>query len=116
MQADRQHGLGAASQRVQLRDNARGRDGDPAPRQGDALIVGDDVDGVGDVVQIVERLAHAHEDDVGQAAVFPGRRPFLEVVAGDLDLGHDLGGGQVADQLLRAGVAEGAVQGAADLR
>ncbi|MNE09515.1 hypothetical protein D3C80_1021890 [compost metagenome] len=115
MQADRQHGRGAVAQGLQLRHDARGRDRDAAARQGDALIVRDDVDGVGDIVQIVERLAHAHEDDVGQAAVFLGRRPFLQVVAGHLDLGHDLGGGQVADQFLRAGVAEGAVQGAADL-
>ena len=73
------------------------------------------VDGVGDAVQIVERLAHAHEDDVGEPAVFLGGRPFAEVVAGHLHLGDDLGGGQVAHQGLGAGVAEGAVQRAADL-
>jgi hypothetical protein len=65
--------------------------------------------------EIVQRLAHAHEDDVGEPAVFLGRRPFAEVVAGHLHLGHDLGGGQVADQGLGAGVAEGAVERATHL-
>ena len=41
--------------------------------------------------------------------------PFAEVVAGDLHLGDDLGGGEVAHQRLGAGVAEGAVERAAHL-
>ena len=109
MQRDRQHGLGPLAQRLQLGNHAGGRDGDPPARDGDALVVGDDVDGRGHAVEVVERLAHAHEHDVGQPAVFLGRRPFAKVVARDLHLGHDLGGGQVADQGLGAGVAESAV-------
>ena len=44
-----------------------------------------------------------------------GRREVAEPVAGDQDLADDLLGGQVAHQLLRAGVAEGAGERAADL-
>ena len=65
--------------------------------------------------QIVERLAHAHEDDVGQPAVFLRARPLLQIVPGHLHLGDDLGRRQVAHQGLGAGVAEGAVQRAAHL-
>jgi len=43
------------------------------------------------------------------------RRPLAEVVAGDLRLSNDFGGGQIADQGLGPGVAEAAVEGAADL-
>ena len=41
--------------------------------------------------------------------------PFAQVVARDLHLGDDLGGGQVAHQGLGAGMAEGAVERAAHL-
>ena len=42
-------------------------------------------------------------------------RIVAEAVAGEQDLADDLFGGQVADELLRAGVAEGAGERAADL-
>ena len=100
---------------MQLRRDAGGGDGDPPPGNPQALVVGDDVQGVGDVVEVIERLAHAHEHDIGQLAPVRGRRPFAQVVPGDLHLGDDLAGGEVADQALGAGVAEGAVQRAADL-
>jgi len=88
---------------------------DPPPRDGDPLVVGDDVDSVGDAVEVVERLPHAHEDDIGEPTVLLGRGPFAELVPGHLDLGDDLGRGQVAHQGLGARVAEGAVQRAAHL-
>ena len=44
-----------------------------------------------------------------------GGRPLAEGIAGEHHLTHDLGRRQVADQLLRAGVAELAGQRAADL-
>ncbi len=66
-------------------------------------------------VEVVERLAHAHEDDVGEPAVLLGRGPFAELVPGHLDLSDDLGRRQVAHQGLGPGVAEGAVEGAAHL-
>ncbi len=115
MQRDGQHGLGLLAQGLEVGDHAGGRDGDPPARDGDALVVGQDVDGLGDVVQIVQRLAHAHEHDVRELALLARRGPLGEVVAGHLDLGHDLGRRQVAHQGLGPGVAEGAVQGAAHL-
>jgi len=42
-------------------------------------------------------------------------RPFVQVVARHHHLADDFRRGEVADQLLRAGVAEGAGEGAADL-
>ena len=45
-----------------------------------------------------------------------GRRPFAERVARHHHLADDLGRGEVAHQALRAGMAERAGQGAADLR
>jgi hypothetical protein len=42
-------------------------------------------------------------------------RPFAEPVARDHDLIDDLGGGEIAHEPLGAGVAEGAVERAADL-
>src|SRR4029450_4994361 len=41
--------------------------------------------------------------------------PFAEAVAGDQDLADDLAGGEIAHQLLGAGVTEAAGQGTADL-
>src|SRR3546814_1455600 len=78
-----------------------------------------DGDGCGSVLVVVERLAHAHEHDVGDLAAF-GRRsaivpgPLAEVVAGHHDLAHDLGRGEIAHQALGAGMAELAGEGAAD--
>ena len=111
VQADRQHGAGAGAQFGDFGGDAGGADGDAAAADRDAVAIGDDVDRVGDGVQIIERLAHAHEDDVGELAVAIVQRsvgggPFGQAVARDQDLGDDFSGGQVADQLLGAGMAE----------
>ena len=119
----------SAPSRSHLRHDARGRDGDAPPRQRQAVAVGEDADRVDDVVEVVERLAHAHEDDVRDEALALGRqqalraralrerlaRPVAEPVAGDDRLRRDLLRRQVAHEPLRAGVAEGAGQRAADL-
>ena len=77
--------------------------------------IADRIDRFRDIVQIVERFTHAHEHDIGQAPVFHTARPFLNRVAGNNDLAHNFLGGQIAHQLLRAGMTEGAIQRAADL-
>ena len=79
------------------------------------MSVTDRIDRFSDIVQIVERLAHAHEDNIGEPAVLHTARPFLDLVARDHDLRHDLLRGQIADKLLRAGMTEGAIQRAAHL-
>ena len=78
-----------------------------------------------DIIEIIERLAHAHEHDVRDfalgvrdAVAVRGRGctgPIANAVAGDEDLADDLGGCQVAHEPLRSGMAEGAGERAADL-
>ena len=61
-------------------------------------------------VEVGQRLAHAHDDDV--------RQPFLgrQQVAGVDQLFEDLAGRQVADDAVEAAGAEDAAHAAADLR
>ena len=106
--------LGAAA--LDHRHHARGRERDLAPRDRQPLVVHDDLQRLRDVVVIVERLAHAHQHDVGELPVVLGRRPFAERVARQHHLADDLGGVEIAHQALRAGVAEVAGERAADLR
>ena len=115
MERDGEHGIGALAQFLELRGDTGGGDGDTAPADGNAVAVANRVDGGRHVVEIVERLAHAHEDDIGEAAVFGRGRPFAECVAGDHDLRGDLLRGEIAHEGLCAGMAEGAVERAADL-
>ena len=109
-----------------LGNDAGGRDGDAPLRDGEPVAVGQDGDRVAHRFEIVERLAHAHEDDVRHRAhaLALGREPvgrsnpagkIAEPVAGDEHLPDDLGGGQIAHQRHRAGMAKRAVEGAADL-
>ena len=67
----------------------------------------------GDILVIVERLAHSHQDDVGHLPVVLRGGPFAERIACDHDLRDDFLGRQIAHQPLSAGVAEGAGQSAA---
>ena len=83
----------------------------------DALAVHDDLHRLGDVLVIVQRLAHAHQHDGGEQ---PRRlalraRPFAIGIARGHELADDLRRAEVAHQRLRAGMAEPAGQGAADL-
>ena len=97
------------------RHDAGGREGQLAARNGDAVAVGQNTGGAGDVVVVVERLAHAHQDDVGDLPVEPGRGPVAQRIPRQHQLPDDLAGVQVAHPGLGAGVAEAAVERAADL-
>ena len=82
-------------------------------------------DSIAHAVEIIERLAHAHENDVrDEAPAIVGNesavrcraiREIAKPVARHHHLGDDLLGLEVAHQALRAGMAEGAGQRAADL-
>ena len=90
----------------------------------DALAVRDDQQRVAHGVEIIERLAHAHHHDIGDAAL-AGRhhavgrpvaaRPIAQAVARHHHLADDFAGGEIAHQALRAGVTECAGERAADL-
>ena len=96
-----------------------GRQRDAAAGNADAFIVGDDQQRVAHRLEIIQRLAHAHHHHIGDEAA-AGRGfavgPVVEAVARHHDLADDFARGEVAHQPLRAGVAERAVQRAADLR
>jgi hypothetical protein len=123
MERDRQHGADLVACPDDLGHHARGRQRDAPPRQRQPFAVGDDLHRRLDVVEIVERLAHAHEHHVGDVAPADGRSrsggerlgPLAQPVAGDEHLAHDLARRQVAHQLLGAGMAEAAGERAADL-
>ena len=73
------------------------------------------------VVKVMQRLAHAHKDDVG-GALAPGAAgrvalgQLSEQAVGQVHLADDLAGGQVATKAQLGRRAEVAVDGAADLR
>ena len=112
VQADRQREL--RRERRQAPDaghDARGRDDDVPRPQAEPARVGQDGHGLQDAVEVQERLAHAHEDDVRQAAAAVGG----EAAGGVADLVDDLGRLEVAPEAQLAGGAEGAADGAAGL-
>jgi len=85
-----------------------------ATRDIEAEVVHQHADGGDDIAEIGERLAHAHQHHVGDAAL--ATRLETEFTVGEPDLADDLGGGEVAvEALLRRG-AERAVEHAAHLR
>ena len=81
----------------------------PRP-QSEAPRVVQRVDRLQDPVEIEERLAHPHEDDVGQALPVRG-----QAARGVADLVDDLGGLEVAGEAQLAGRAERAADGTAGL-
>lgn len=106
------------------RHDAGGGEGDAALGECKTVAIRKQEQRVADIVVIVERLALAHHDDVGDEAAFGGNNravrrvavgEIAEPVTGDQQLRDDFLGGKVAHQLLRAGVAEGTGERAADL-
>ncbi len=125
MERDGEHRPHLAAQPLDLRHHARRGDRDPPLAEAEAVAIGQDLDGFRHRIEGIERLAHAHEDDVcdepvafrGQAgadrAVTAGI--VAQPVARHQHLRDDLGGGEVAHEALRARVAEGTVERAAHL-
>src|SRR6478672_1229861 len=117
----RKHAADLGAGASDVRHDARGRERDPAFGDGDSLAVRRDQERVAHRLEIVERLAHAHHDDVGDetlaALTHPltdsGRRngnlasrtrrsqPIIEAIARDHDLPHDFAGRKVAHEALR---------------
>ena len=97
-----------------LGHEATGRNGDAACAEAEAPVGVDDgehdLDGRDDVVQVVQRLAHAHHDDVSD--LFPGP---ANIPPDSHDLIDNLGRGQIAGQFEGAGQAELAGHGTTDL-
>jgi hypothetical protein len=121
------HGHGRVhvlAQPVDERHQPRSRHGDLALGQAEAVVVEQDLQRRQHLAVVGQGLAHAHEHHVGDDAVILGKivtgrqaaRGPAERLRREPDLRHDLGGGQVAREPLRAGRAERAVHGAADLR
>ena len=115
MERDRQADAELGSAARHHGHDAGRRQRDLALGEAQSLRVHDDGQRLGQVVVVVERLAHAHEHDVGHVGPVARHRPHIESVVGEHDLADDFGGREVADQGLGAGVAEPAGQGAADL-
>src|SRR5665811_843897 len=97
-----------------LRHDAGGRQRDAALGHREAFAIGGNGAGVAHVLEIVERLAHAHEHDIGDLAFAAGKprrvfgdgaRPIADTVAGQHDLSDDLVRREIAHEPLRAGVA-----------
>ena len=76
-----------------------------------------DLQRLGDILIIIERLTHAHDDDVGKMArrAILGAWPFTIGIARRDELADDFRRSQIAHQGLRAGVAKAAGQRAANL-
>ncbi len=90
MKRDREHRAGLGAEPFDLRHDAGGRDGDPPLRDRQPVAIGKHADRVAHIVEIIERLAHAHEDDVRDrrarrrcgnspsvGGVSPGKSPSL---------------------------------------
>ncbi len=91
-------------------------------REAKAIAVGDNMQRVAHRLEIVQRLAHAHHDDVGDEPLLRigaggrgGTLPVGKPIARQHHLTDDLARRQIAHQALRAGMAERAIQRAADL-
>ncbi len=89
------------------------------------VAVGHYRDGISHMVEIIERLPHAHENNIRHRAQTIARdetiirrrqsRKIAKSFPRDQELGDDFRRGQIADQLLGSGMAESAAQRAADL-
>ena len=110
MEGDRQLAPDLFCRARNLRHHPAGRQRDPAAGQLYALGVHHDLHRVAHVIKVIQRLAHPHQYDIAEQPGFIfGRarhRPFAQIVPRHHHLSHDFAGGQVAYQLLRAGMAE----------
>ncbi len=104
-------------QLADARDQTDGRDGDAARRHAQAVGrgVGEAAYGADDGLVVGQRLAHAHEHHVVDAAPAAGHLVTVERAGPGDDLLDDLGGAHVALQAALAGGAERAGHAAAGL-
>ena len=109
MQRHRERHRTFFAQPVDARNHAGGRHGDPPPGKTIGVVVEHHAQRRDHVVQVEERLAHSHHDDVGHRSL------ALQQPIGEPELPDDLGCGQVAVEALLAGRAERAVEHAARL-
>ncbi len=114
VQRDRERDVAQLAELVDPRHHARGGQGDALVGQAIAEVVAHDAHRAHDVVEVRQRLAHAHHHHVGEPALLV--RDVAEVAGRDPHLADDLGGGQVAVEALGGGGAEAAVERAAHLR
>lgn len=99
-------------------NDADGAERDTLGGEGEAAVVAQDVDRAHDGVVVVERFAHAHQDDVAEpfAGGVCGRGGGGAEGAGDVSgLGDDFAGGEMARVAHLAGGTKDAAHGAADL-
>ena len=114
MQGHRERAVGLLRELVDLRHEAGGRERDAAARDVEAKIIEHDAHCGHDITEVGERLAHAHQHDIGHRPQPAGLE--AEFAVGEPDLADDLGGGEVAVETLLRRRAERAVERAADLR
>ena len=95
---------------AELREQADGGEGDLPPAEVRGVVAGEQVDGFGDVGEVEQGFAHAHQDDGAEDPAELGGLGF----EGE-ELLDDLAAGEVAGEALGAGGAEVAGHGAAGL-
>src|SRR5690606_9798957 len=115
MQRQRQGDVDHLAQAVDHRRHTRGGKRHLALGNTVAEVVHHEIHGGDHVVEIEQRLTHAHHHHVGDGTVDLGRHA-AERLVGDPHLADDLGGRQIAVESLLAGRAETAIQRTARLR
>ena len=118
VQRDRQRHRALVAQPVDGRHEAGSRHGDPPPRQAVGVVVEHQAQRAHGVVEVGQRFAHAHQDDVADQPFTVRRalRPATQRMLCLPELANDLRHRQVAVETLLAGRAKGAVERAAGLR
>src|SRR5271165_730224 len=100
-----------AGEPIDLIDEPDGRDGDVTMTQAEAVRIVKQRDGLHHRIVIVKRLAHSHEDDVGDPFLMLGQ-PARE----EPRLIEDLAGRKISIEATLPGRAEGTGERAAGLR
>ena len=126
VERDRQHRAHFIAQRANLRHNTGSGNSDATLGQRQSIAIAEHTDCLAHMVKIIQRLAHAHEDDVGHDARTLARDQAIgwrcqagiipQHVARHDQLRDNFLRSQVAHEALSAGMAEGAGQRAANLR
>ena len=114
MQGDGQTHIAVLAQAIHARDDARGAHGDLASGEAKAQIRGQQANRLQHIGIIQQRLAHAHEDDIGDHA--PPVCKIAQRPVREPDLADDLGRAEVPVEALLRGGTKAAVQRTAGLR